>query len=81
MATEFPIDPEYGRFIEGMTAPEDEGLEVEIPEEDTEIEELPDGSAIVKMENKGPEEDEDFYASPQGARQAVRRRHPPHWFG
>ena len=63
MATEFPIDPEYGRFIEGMTAPEDEGLEVEIPEEDTEIEELPDGSAIVKMENKGPEEDEDFYAN------------------
>ena len=63
MATEFPIDPEYGRFIEGMTAPEDEGIEVELPEEDTEIEELPDGSAIVKIENKGPEEDEDFYAN------------------
>jgi len=64
MATEFPIEPEYGRFIEGMTeeVPE-EGLEVELPEEEAEIEELPDGSAVVKLDTQGPEEDEDFYAN------------------
>ncbi len=63
MATEFPIEPEYGRFIEGMTDEAEEGVEVELPEEEAEIEELPDGSAIVKMDTKGPEEDEDFYAN------------------
>jgi hypothetical protein len=63
MATEFPIEPEYGRFIEGMTEEAEEGVEVELPEEEAEIEELPDGSAIVKMDTKGPEEDEDFYAN------------------
>jgi hypothetical protein len=63
MATEFPIEPEYGRFIEGMTDEAEEGVEVELPEDEAEIEELPDGSAIVKMDTKGPEEDEDFYAN------------------
>ena len=63
MATEFPIEPEYGRFIEGMTDEAEEGIEVELPEDEAEIEELPDGSAIVKMDTKGPEEDEDFYAN------------------
>jgi hypothetical protein len=63
MATEFPIDPEYGRFIEGIPdeAMEEEDIEVELPPEEAEIEELPDGSAVVKMETEGPMEDEDFY--------------------
>jgi len=66
MATEFPIDPEYGRFVEGIPDQQEDAQEgeiVDMSEEDTEIEELPDGSAIVKIENKGPEEDQDFYAN------------------
>jgi hypothetical protein len=34
-----------------------------MPMDDAEIEELPDGSAIVRMDSKGPMEDEDFYAN------------------
>jgi hypothetical protein len=62
MATEFPIEPDYNRFIEGVAGmPEEEGMEVELPPEEAEIEELPDGSAIVMMDTNGPEEDPDFY--------------------
>jgi len=64
MATQFPQDPNAGRFIEGLRdqqANADEGMEFEIPDDDQEIEELPDGSAIVRMDTKGPMEDEDFY--------------------
>jgi hypothetical protein len=66
MATQFPTDPEFGRFIDGIqNAPvdEDQGVEYEMPPEDSEVEELPDGSAIVRLNNKGPMEDEDFYAN------------------
>jgi hypothetical protein len=66
MATEFPIDPEFGRFIEGE--PQDagaeepgEGMEVEFELDESEIEELPDGSAVVKLDTKGPMDNEDFY--------------------
>lgn len=62
MAQEFPIDPEFGRFIEPLTQSEgDEGIEVEIDLDDTELTELPDGSVIVEMDTKGPMENEDFY--------------------
>jgi hypothetical protein len=65
MATEFPVDPEFNRFIEGIKGAGDaapvENEEVEFELDDSEIEELPDGSAIVRLENKGPLEDEDFY--------------------
>ena len=67
MAEEFPIDPEFNRFIEGMPDPSlaqtPEGdVQVEMPElTEAEIEELPDGSAVVKMPTKGPMENEDFY--------------------
>jgi hypothetical protein len=67
MATEFPIDPEYGRFVPGIsdqTETEDDQMEFELPEGDgTEVEELPDGSAVVKLETEGPMEDKDFYAN------------------
>ena len=66
MATQFPQDPNAGRFIDGLKneqVEEDEGIEYEMPPEDAEVEELPDGSAIVRMESKGPMEDEDFYAN------------------
>jgi hypothetical protein len=65
MATEFPIDPEFGRFIGGEPQDQDDeqGVIVDMPMDDAEIEELPDGSAIVRMDSKGPMEDEDFYAN------------------
>ena len=64
MATEFPIDPEFNRFIEGLKETPEGGIEVELPDEDAEVEELADGSARVVMnEFDGPEEDEDFYGN------------------
>lgn len=65
MATEFPIDPEYGRFVPGISEQpddtQDEEMEFDLPDESAEIEELPDGSAVVKMDTEGPMEDEEFY--------------------
>ncbi len=62
MAEQFPIDPEFGRFIEGITPTEEGGAIVDLAEEIPEIEELPDGSAVVNFEDiKGPPESEDFY--------------------
>ena len=59
---EMPIDPEFGRFIEGIQMTPDGGAEVEMMDEEPEIEELEDGSAVVHMKDmKGPMEDEDFY--------------------
>jgi len=59
---EMPIDPEFGRFIAGITETEDGGALVDIEEDEMEVEELEDGSAIVReAEFKGPEEDEEFY--------------------
>jgi len=59
---EMPIDPQFGRFIEGLKETADGGVEVELPPENAEVEELPDGSAVVKLEDfNGPSENEDFY--------------------
>src|SRR5512137_1252176 len=68
MATEMPIDPEFNRFIDGIkNAPienEDGSVDVEMPDDEAEIEELPDGSAIVTTsKEEGPMADEDFYAN------------------
>jgi len=67
MATEMPIDPEFGRNIEGisgMEEQEDGSVAVDINLDESEIEELPDGSAVVTMDDyKGPSEDQDFYAN------------------
>ena len=65
MATDYPIGPNEDRFIEGIRMTEEGGAEVDmLPGEDPEVEELPDGSAVVKLEDfKGPAEDEDFYAN------------------
>ena len=61
---EMPIDPEFGRFIAGITETEDGGALVDMDEDEMEVEELEDGSAIVReSEFKGPEEDEEFYAN------------------
>ena len=61
MATEFPIDQEFGRFVGPQSQEGDEPVEVDLDLEESDIEELPDGSAIVRMNTKGPMEDEDFY--------------------
>jgi hypothetical protein len=62
MATEFPIDPEFDRFIDGLKSNADGSVDVEIDPEDSDVEELEDGSAIVRI---GPDEKEegeaDFY--------------------
>lgn len=65
MATEFPIDQEFNRFIGGQPQDQDEedGVAVDMPIDDSELEELPDGSVVVHMGTKGPMEDEDFYAN------------------
>jgi hypothetical protein len=65
MATEYPIGPDEDRFIEGIRMTDEGGAEVDmLPGEDPDVEELPDGSAVVKLEDfKGPAEDEDFYAN------------------
>jgi len=66
MAIQFPQDPNAGRFIDGLQdqqASADEGMEFETPTDDADVEELPDGSAIVRMETTGPMEDADFYAN------------------
>ena len=64
MATEMPIDPEFNRFIAGLKETPEGGVEVELPDENAEVEELPDGSAVVTMEEfNGPGENEDFYGN------------------
>ena len=58
---EMPIDPEFGRFINGLQQTPDGGAIVDIEDEEQEIEEMPDGSAVIRSKFKTPEEDEDFY--------------------
>ena len=59
---EMPIDPEFGRFIDGIKTLPSGGVEVQIEEEFAAVEEMPDGSAVVNLEGfKGPQENEDFY--------------------
>jgi hypothetical protein len=65
MATEFPIEPDYGRFVPGIAdepqESQEEQMEFDLPDDDSELEELPDGSVVVKMDTQGPQEDEEFY--------------------
>lgn len=64
MATQFPIDQEFNRFIPGQQQEEEEteeDQEEELQLDESELEELPDGSVIVRMPVKGPMENEDFY--------------------
>ena len=61
---EMPIDQDADRFIAGSRMKDDGGLEVDMPEEMDDVEELEDGSAVVTLEDfKGPEEDDDFYGN------------------
>jgi hypothetical protein len=66
---EMPIPQDYDRHIDPITDEDEQNLEGDESifelfdgEEDTEIEELPDGSAIVRLDDlKGPEDNPDFY--------------------
>jgi hypothetical protein len=40
---------------------DDGSVDVELPEDVSDITEMPDGSAVVRMDTKGPEESPDFY--------------------
>ena len=64
MAT-MPNDPEFGRFIDGITNNPDGSATVDLEdEEEQEVEEMEDGSAVVKMKDfKGPDDNGDFYAN------------------
>jgi hypothetical protein len=72
MATQMPIPPDFGRFVGAAAEQEEDDDEqkqsvfeifnAEEPEPD--VEELPDGSAIVRIDDdklQGPDEDPDFY--------------------
>ncbi|MEN9728555.1 MAG: hypothetical protein RL434_2921 [Pseudomonadota bacterium] len=67
MATQMPIDPEYGRFVQGIPddaspeQPPEEAMEVEFELTDEDLEELPDGSVRVRLDTTGPMESKDFY--------------------
>jgi len=66
---EMPIPQDYDRHIDPITDGDEQNLEGDESifelfdgEEDTEVEELPDGSAIVRLDDlKGPEDNPDFY--------------------
>ena len=49
MATQYPIDPNAERFIDGLKMTDDGGAIADIPKEDLDVEELEDGSAIATM--------------------------------
>ena len=51
MATDNPINPEDDNFIDGIRMTDEGGAEVDmLPGEEPDVEELPDGSAVVKLE-------------------------------
>ena len=65
---EMPIPQEYNRFIEGQESVDEENnLEGDdsvynMFDQESEVEELEDGSAIVRLEDlKGPEDNPNFY--------------------
>jgi len=61
-----PIEQDYNRHIDGMEMIENEdgSVDFEMPPEDMELEELPDGSVIVHDPDfKGPTDDKKFYAN------------------
>ena len=64
---EMPIEQDYDRFVQPIAAENENNLEgdesiYDIFDGESEVEELEDGSAIVRLDDlKGPEESPDFY--------------------
>ena len=63
MATQFPVDAEADRFVDGQPDPAQQQLVEDTSNlfADSDIEELPDGGAIITTKTEGPMENEDFY--------------------
>jgi len=62
MAKQMPIDQEFDRFIDGLKNNKDGSADVEVEDDISDVEELEDGSAIVRMgEDKESPEDPEFY--------------------
>jgi len=67
MMAEMPIPQDYNRFIDPISGEQeemasDESLMEILNQDESDVEELPDGSAIVRLDNlKGPDETPDFY--------------------
>jgi hypothetical protein len=53
----------YDNQEDDLDANEDGSIDVELPEDISDVTELPDGSAVVSMETSGPEESPDFYSN------------------
>jgi hypothetical protein len=49
--------------LDDLETNEDGSVDVELPDDFSDITEMPDGSAVVSIETKGPEEAPDFYAN------------------
>jgi hypothetical protein len=68
MATEMPIPQDFGRYVgpisEGSSPEADESIFEIVEGEEPEVEELPDGSAVVRdKSSNGPEDDPKFYGN------------------
>jgi len=62
MAKQMPVDPNFGRFIDGLKNNPDGSADVEIEDDLSDVEELEDGSAIVRMgKDEDEDKDTDFY--------------------
>lgn len=67
MMAEMPIPQDYNRYIDPISGDQEEEMSDEslmeiLNQDESDVEELPDGSAIVRLENlKGPDETPDFY--------------------
>jgi hypothetical protein len=63
MATQFPVDAEADRFVDGQPDPAQDQPPEDVSNlfADSDIEELPDGGAIITTKTEGPMENEDFY--------------------
>lgn len=67
MATEMPIPQDFNRFIPPMveeeSIEEDKSIFEMFEQEDDDVVELPDGSAIIRSKDLGPSKEPDFYAN------------------
>ena len=67
MMAEMPIPQDYNRYVDPISGEQEEEMSDEslmeiLNQDESDVEELPDGSAIVRLENlKGPDETPDFY--------------------
>jgi len=57
------MDQDEDTSPDDLETNEDGSVDVELPEDLSDVIEMPDGSAVVSMETKGPEESPDFYAN------------------